>query len=102
MKKMSLKLKEVYMMAQMLNSEVKEVSAVMNCKNGSRMTSTLYILHTQEAPVLNISNCSTYMFDTVEEMDSYIAKKFQVYESDKQMYQEFVGMDDETWEEWNK
>ena len=96
----TLKSKELKMMATMLNDEVKEVSAIQKLKDGSRMTSTLYILKSQR--LLNISNCITILFDTVEEMNDYISKKFEIYKSDKEMWQSFTGMDDETWEEWNK
>ena len=79
-------------------------NAVMTLKDNSRMTTELHIFETPERHVLmNLSNTKvTYDFDTKEEFESYLAKKFEVFESDKEMYQKFCGMDDETWEEWNK
>lgn len=72
--------------------------------NGSKMTSKLHILRTKlsEAIMLTISDAVTYVFDNEEELQKYLAKKFERFETEKEMYQTFLGMDEETWEEWNE
>lgn len=86
-----------------LYPECKEISAIQKMKDGSRMTSTLYIFSDPTGKMLmNISNCITLEFENVDEMNAYISKKFEIFSSDKEMWQSFTGMDDETWEEWNK
>lgn len=72
--------------------------------NGSRMTSKLHILRTKlsDAIMVTISDAVTYTFDNEEELQKYLAKKFERFETEKEMWQTFTGMDDETWEEWNK
>ena len=72
--------------------------------NGSQMTSSLYILRTglSEAITVTISNAVTYIFDNEEELQKYLSKKFKRYNTEKEMYQDFLQMDDETWDEWNK
>ena len=72
--------------------------------NGSQMTSSLYILRTglSEAITVTISNTVTYIFDNEEELQKYLSKKFKKYNTEKEMYQDFLQMDDETWDEWNK
>ena len=72
--------------------------------NGSQMTSSLYILRTglSEAITVTISNAVTYVFDNEEELQKYLLKKFKRYNTEKEMYQDFLQMDDETWDEWNK
>lgn len=72
---------------------------------GSQMTSTLYILRTglSEAIMVTISNSVTYVFDNEEEFQKYLSKKkFVKYNTEKEMYQDFLKMDDETWEQWNE
>ena len=77
--------------------------AIMKMKDGSRMTSTLYIYNDPTGKILlSISRCTIFEFDNEEELNSYISKKFEIFSSDKEMWQTFTGMDDETWEEWNK
>ena len=102
MEKTNFKLKDLNNMANLLETKVETIYAVMNLNDGSKMTTTLSILRTGGFALLNLSNCKTLKFKNDEELDSYIAKKFEVFESDKDMYQTFTGMDDETWEEWNK
>ena len=81
----------------------KKINAIMKMKDGSRMTTTLYIFNDPTGKVLvNISKCNTIEFDDENEMQEYLNKKFEVFENDKDMWQSFTGMDDETWEEWNK
>lgn len=79
-------------------------NAVMTLKDRSRMTTELHIFETPEGHVLvNLSNTKTTLdFESKEEFEKYSSKKFEMFESDKEMYQNFLGMDDETWEEWNK
>ena len=79
-------------------------NAVMTLKDGSRITTELHIFETPEDHVLvNLSNTKhTLDFDSKEEFESYASQKFEMFKSDKEMYQSFLGMDDETWEEWNK
>lgn len=72
---------------------------------GSQMTSKLCILRTglSEAIMVTISNSVTYVFDNEEELQKYLSKKkFVKYNTEKEMYQDFLKMDDETWEEWNE
>lgn len=102
MKKTTLKLYQVRQIAQMFGKEIEEISAIQHMSDGSKMTATLYILRADEAPILNISNCLTLTFDSVKELDNLITKKFTLFKSDKEKWQSFTGMDDETWEEWNK
>lgn len=102
MKKVSFKKSEVIGTAKILECKVEIVSAILTLKDGSRMTTELTIIRDTKAPLLNISNCVTYLFDDVKELENYLNKKFEIFESDKEMYQTFTGMDDETWEEWNK
>jgi hypothetical protein len=89
-------------MAELLNTTVDTRFAVMTLKDGSRMTTELNILRTGAFAILNISNAMTLKFANDEELDKYLAKKFEMFKDDKEMYQTFTGMDDETWEEWNK
>ena len=102
MKKMKITLKEMKMMAAMMNEKVEEISAIQKLKDDSRMTSTLYVIKSEGMPMINVSNCITICFESIKEMNEYITKKFEIYNSDKEMWQSFTGMDDETWEEWNK
>lgn len=84
-------------------AQPKEINAIMKMKDGSRMTSTLYIYNDPTGKILlSISRCTIFEFDNEEELNSYISKKFEIFSSDKEMWQTFTGMDDETWEEWNK
>jgi len=78
-------------------------SAVMTLKDGSRMTSTLHIFDDSEndAVYLNISD-SISLQGTHKEFDEYIAKKFEIYDSEKEMYKDFCEMDEETWNAWNE
>ena len=86
-----------------LYQEPRTINAVMNLKDGSRMTTTLYIFNDPTGKVLmNISKCKTIEFENEEEMKEYIERKFEVFQSDKDMWQSFTGMDEETWNEWNK
>lgn len=69
----------------------------------SRMTSTLYILESENGVILTISNAVSYKFDNVEKLNNYLTRKeFKAYSSEKEMYMDFAEMDEETWEEWNK
>ena len=102
MKKVDFNKKAVIETAKILECNLETIFAVYKLKDGSRMSSELTIIRDAKAPMINISNCTTYLFDTVEELNAYIDKKFEIYNSDKEMYQKFTGMDDETWEEWNK
>ena len=102
MKNSKFKLSDLKKMAELLNTKVEETAAVMNMKNGDRMTTTLYVLRTGAFAFLNMSNCKTLEFENDAELNEYIAKKFETFSSDKEMWQSFTGMDDETWEEWNK
>jgi hypothetical protein len=79
-------------------------SAIMTLKDGSRMTTTLYVFDTPEGHVLvNLNKTKiTLDFESKDEFEKYLSKKFEVFESDKEMWQTFTGMDEETWEEWNK
>ena len=72
--------------------------------SGNQMTSKLHILRTKlsESIMVTISNAVTYVFDNEEELQKYLEKKFVKFNTEKEMYQEFLHMDDETWEEWNK
>ena len=76
--------------------------AVINLRDGSRMTTTTNIFTTPEGQVLVNPDrtTTTYVFDTKEEFANQT--KFEFFNTDKEMYQTFTGMDDETWEEWNK
>ena len=103
MKKSQVSLQLLNIAVQMLDYKKTVKSAVMTLKDGSRMTSTLNIFETPEGVImLNISNCVTYEFENKTEFAKYLNKKFQIFESEKEMWTEFCGMDDETWEEWNK
>lgn len=102
MEKTTLRLTEVKKMAELLNTTIDTKFAVMTLKDGSRMTTELNILRTGAMAFLNISNAMTLKFANDEELDKYLAKKFEMFKDDKEMYQTFTGMDDETWEEWNK
>lgn len=73
--------------------------------SGNQMTSKLYILRTglSEAIMVTISNSVTYVFDNEEEFQKYLSKKkFVKYNTEKEMYQDFLKIDDETWEQWNE
>lgn len=73
--------------------------------SGNQMTSSLYILRTglSEKIMVTISDAVTYVFDSEEELQKYLSKKkFKRYNTEKEMYQDFLQMDDETWDEWNK
>lgn len=86
-----------------LYQEPQTINAVMNLKDGSRMTTTLYVFNDPTGKVLvNISKCATYEFENEEEFKQYLNKKFIVFKNEKDMYQSFMGWDDETWNEWNK
>ena len=102
MKKSHLKLVDIKKMAEMLSTKVETKFAVMTLKDGSRMTTELNILRTGAMAFLNISNSITIQFENDDELNKHLEKKFEIFESDKEMYQTFTGMDDETWEEWNK
>ena len=71
---------------------------------GNQMTSSLYILRTglSEAITVTTSNAVTYIFDNEEELQKYLSKKFKRDNTEKEMYQDFLQMDEETWDEWNK
>lgn len=86
-----------------LYKQPKQIDAIMKLNDGSRMTSTLYIFNDPTGKVLlNISRCTTLEFENQDDLNTYLAKKFEIFKSDKEMWQSFTGMDDETWEEWNK
>ena len=104
MKKLEMSLDVLRIATKVLGyTETKLENVVMNLKSG-RMTVKLYVFDTPEGRVLvNLSNTkSTLQFDTKEEYQSWLDKKCEVYGTDKEMWQDFTGMDDETWEEWNK
>lgn len=104
MKKLEMSLEVLRVAAKMLGyTETKLENVVMSLKSG-RMTVKLYVFDTPEGQVLvNLSNTkSTLQFETKEEYQSWLDKKCEVYGTDKEMWQDFTGMDDETWEEWNK
>ena len=102
MNKSHLKLTDIKKMAEILNTKIETKFAVMTLKDGSRMTTELNILRTGTMAFLNISNSITIQFENDDELNKHLEKKFEIFESDKEMYQTFTGMDDETWEEWNK
>lgn len=103
MKKMQLTLKTLRIAGQVLGYKEEDTQGVMTLKNGSRMTSDLYIFRTPEGPILlNLSDAITFEFETEEEFQEYLNKKFELFKTDKDMYMSFCGMDEETWEEWNK
>ena len=79
-----------------------EKPAVVTLKDGSRMTTTAHIFKTPEGIIfVNPSKTKiSYRFENQEEFDNQ--DKFQFFDTEKNMYQTFTGMDDETWEEWNK
>mgnify|MGYP003289255807 CR=1 FL=1 len=102
MEKSNLRVKELKEMAKLLVTDVEQFSATM-VQAGSRMTSTFTVLHTGAFVLVDISNCVGFKFNNEEEFEKWLNKKEVVrYSSDKEMYQDFTGMDDETWEEWNK
>ena len=104
MKKLEMSLDVLRIATKVLGyTETKLENVVMNLKSG-RMTVKLYVFDTPEGQVLvNLSNTkSTLQFDTKEKYKSWLDKKCEVYDTDKEMWQDFTGMDDETWEEWNK
>lgn len=72
--------------------------------NSGKMTSKLHILRTKhsEAVMITISDAVTYTFDNEEELQKFLTKRFERFNTEKEMWQKFTGMDDETWEEWNK
>lgn len=72
--------------------------------SGNQMTSKLHILRTKlsEAIMVTISNTVTYVFDNEEELQKFLSKRFTKFDTEKEMYQTFLGMDDETWEQWNE
>lgn len=103
MKKTPVTLQVLKIAEGMLNYNRVEFNAILLVK-GSKMTSTINTFFTPEGQVLvNISNAVTYEFEDGAEYrrwyDKVVVEKF---DSDKDMYQSFTGMDDETWEEWNK
>lgn len=104
MKKSVVKYETLKMMVKCgLYNEPKEISAIMKSKDGSRMTTTLYIFNDPTGKVLlNISKSMTLEFENENELQEHLKEKFEAFESDKEMWQSFTGMDDETWEEWNK
>lgn len=104
MKKTNIGLDVLKAAEQFLGYKYTFKNSVMTLRDGSRMTTELHIFDTPEGHVLvNLSNTkTTYDFDSKEEFDEFASKKFEMFESDKEMYQKFLGMDDETWEEWNK
>ena len=104
MKKLEMSLDVLRIATKVLGyTETKLENVVMNLKSG-RMTVKLYVFDTAEGQVLvNLSNTkSTLQFDTKEEYQRWLDKKCEVYGTDKEMWPDFTGMDDETWEEWNK
>ena len=52
--------------------------------------------------MVTISNAVTYVFDNEEEFQKFLTKKFVKYNTEREMYQDFLKMDDETWEQWNE
>ena len=79
--------------------------AVMKWDNGEEMTTTLNAYQDiafSKDIFLNINNMKTLQFDTREEFEKYILKKFRLYANDKDMYMDFTGMDEDTYTEWNK
>lgn len=82
---------------------LEKLVGLLNVK-GSKMGSKLSILRTKECDqiTVTISNAVTYIFDNEEELQKFLNKNFEKYDTEKQMYQEFFGMDDETWEAWNE
>lgn len=87
---------------KMLGYTHEERSAVITLKDGSRMTTIAHIFKTPEGIIfVNPDKCKiSYRFENQEEFDAQ--KKFEFFDTDKEMWQDFTGMDDETWEEWNK
>lgn len=87
---------------KMLGYTHEERPAVLTLKDGSRMTITAHIFNTPEGiTFVNPSKAKiSYKFEDKNEFNEQ--KIFQFFDSDKEMYQDFTGMDDETWEEWNK
>ena len=103
MKKNEVKLETLKIAVQFLGYKQEDTQGVMTLKDGSRMTTELHIFRTPEGPILlNLSGVTTFEFETEEEFQKYLNKKFEMFESDKDMYMNFCGMDEETWEEWNK
>ena len=102
MKKNAVKLETLKIAVQFLGYKQEDMNGVMTMKDGSRMTTELHIFRTPEGLVLlNLSNAITFEFETEEEFQKYLNKKFELFESEKDMYMNFCGMDEETWEEWN-
>lgn len=86
---------------QVLGYSRKDVNAVITLKDGSRMTSMLHIFTTPEGQVIVNPNAKiSYIFDDEQEFLS--SDKFEMFESEKEMYKTFTGMTDEDWEAWNE
>lgn len=103
MKNVNIKRETLEAAVKFLGYEKTEKTAVMKMRDGSEMTTTLYIFKDPTGVMfINISGISTKQFDDVEEFDRYLEKKFKIYKSEKEMYINWYGMDEETWEEWNK
>ena len=103
MKKITTKLATLKTLAPMLGYTEKELFGTMTLKDGSSMTSKLTSFKTPEGHmILNISDVVTFDFDSVAEYNEYISRKFKIHNTEKEMYLQDWGMDEETWEEWNK
>ena len=77
---------------------------VMTLKDGSKVTTHFYEFKTPEGPIMvNLSKTKvTLEFKDEQELKAYYNDKVEMYESDKELATGFLGMTEETWEEWNK
>lgn len=103
MKRLEMRVDQFKIAAKMLKYELRTCAAIMTMKDGSRMTTRVESFYTPEGHVcVVLSNSVIFDFDTYEEFEQWFNKKFELCESEKDMYQKFLGLTDEDWEEWNK
>ena len=105
MKKISTTLRVIKGAAEILNYKHETRFGIMNMRHGGRGTTTLEIFHDPAtgSVLLNISDACTFCFVSDEEFDEYIENHFAaVFDTEKDMYKAFTGMDDETWNAWNE
>lgn len=103
MEKIDVRKKVLDIAIDVMNFKREEKFATKYMKDGSRMTSHLYIYETPDNEIyLNVSDCLTYFFETKDEFNDYLNEHFKVFKSEKEMYTNDWDMTEETWNEWNE
>lgn len=92
-------------MVPTLNMETEVKACVITMKDGSRMSNehtTIARDHENAEGYVYISPEHSPILYTLTEEEFANNSKFKWYDSYKELAHDFLGIDDETWEEWNK